>query len=386
MPLLAQPTESNPPSDVATTAPDASPVLSQQKSVSLEQLSHEIYENTIPTRVVELLEEIYNNPYCSADFQRIYYPTEFVHSIVIKKDNIPVHALLFSLFGNSAVIHNRVFGIERIYVNYASSVIFKKYKTVKKVIFSKISYEQQGKFNFPNIVPREFSDIIIPLPKDTETYHNNLGKQTRKHLKQYIKRLEQSYQYRFEVRPIVNDSDQAYLRQIINFNKARMVNKGTRPYTDGEQEQKLIKYATTRGLLGLLFLDNQLAAGSILSLSGKQAFLDFLTHDPKYDRFNLGNVCLFFTIKYCIGINKQNVHLLWGTVEYKRRFLGKDKKMVDLTIFRNRFFKLLAYPRIFKIEVMNIFRFSKDLVFDKLASMETTRKMSIRFRQLFHGL
>jgi hypothetical protein len=386
MPLLAQPTELNPSSDVVATALDASSLRSLKEPAGLEQLSFDIYENSIPTKVVELLEELYHNPYCSADFQKIYYPTEAVHSIVIKKDNIPVHALMFSIFGNSAEIHNRVFGIERIYVNYASSVIFKKYKTVKKIIFSKIGYEQQGKFAFPNTVPREFSDIIIPLPKDTETYHNNLGKQTRKHLKQYIKRLEQSYQYRFEIRPIVTNSDQAYLRQIINFNKARMVNKGTRPYTDGEQEQKLIKYATTRGLLGLLFLDNQLAAGSILSLSGKQAFLDFLTHDPKYDRFNLGNVCLFFTIKYCIGINKENLHLLWGTVEYKRRFLGKDKKMVDLTIFRNRFFNFLAYPGIFKIECRNIFRFSKDLVFDKLASMETTRKMSIRFRQLFHGL
>jgi len=185
-------------------------------------------------------------------------------------------------------------------------------------------------------VRRVNEDYRIDLPSTPEEYLQQLGKQTRKHLPYYLRRLQREAQKNFIIQAATGEriSRQSFI-DLLELNQLRMRSKGRE--TLWTRETKLHRWPLIQktGLFFGLELGGKLVGGSLSFLHGSEAFLITIAHDPQYDRWNLGNLCLWQTIEHLIHIDCRVFHLLWGTSFYKAQFGGQLAPIYRATYARN---------------------------------------------------
>ena len=86
----------------------------------------------------------------------------------------------------------------------------------------------------------------------------------------------------------------------------------------------------------MLLLDGRVCAGAVSFRTGAHYFMTVAAHDPQFNAFRLGTLNGFLNISECIRRGGQQCHLLWGRHEYKYRFLGVERELDNLAVYRSR--------------------------------------------------
>jgi CelD/BcsL family acetyltransferase involved in cellulose biosynthesis len=195
-----------------------------------------------------------------------------------------------------------------------------------------IKLSLQSASNFPEKIDswrlvevrRINEDYSIPLGATPEEYLQRLGKQTRKHLPYYLRRLQRECQESFVIQTAIGEQiSKQFFIDLLELNQLRMRSKGRETLWTRETAVHRWPLIQKTGLLVGLQLGGKLAGGTLSFLYGNEAFLVTIAHDPQYDRWNLGNICLWQTIEHLIRLGCRAFHLLWGTSFYKAQFGGQ---------------------------------------------------------------
>jgi hypothetical protein len=181
---------------------------------------------------------------------------------------------------------------------------------------------------------RQGEDFIINLPGTMVDYMAGLGRQTRKHLPYYERRLRREWGARIRYRSsFEKDIDCENFKRLVQLNGMRMKHKGSRSAWTERMVKSRWMLATKSGLLSGIYLDGRLAAGTLCYLHRGEAYLVLIGHDPAHDSLNLGSVSLLKTIEQLIEIGCVRLHLLWGQSFYKRQFGGTDLPLFEVSVF-----------------------------------------------------
>lgn len=185
-------------------------------------------------------------------------------------------------------------------------------------------------------VRRTAEDYRIDLPETPEAYLQGLGKQTRKHLPYYLRRLQREWAGRFAIEVASGSliSRESY-SDLLKLNQLRMRTKRRRSLWKHEVADRRWRIVQQSGLLVSLKLGEQLSGGTLSFLQGREAYLSVIAHDPRYDPLNLGNVCLWQTIEHLIRLGYTAFHLLWGASFYKAQFGGQIQPIYRVTYASN---------------------------------------------------
>jgi Acetyltransferase (GNAT) domain len=185
-------------------------------------------------------------------------------------------------------------------------------------------------------VRRTAEDYRIDLPETPEAYLQGLGKQTRKHLPYYWRRLQREWAGRFAIEAASGSliSRESY-SDLLKLNQLRMRTKRRQSLWKHEVADRRWRIVQQSGLLVSLKLGEQLSCGTLSFLQGREAYLIVIAHDPRYDRLNLGNVCLWRTIEHLIRLGYTAFHLLWGASFYKAQFGGQIQPIYRVTYASN---------------------------------------------------
>jgi CelD/BcsL family acetyltransferase involved in cellulose biosynthesis len=90
------------------------------------------------------------------------------------------------------------------------------------------------------------------------------------------------------------------------------------------------------GVLTLVRREGRIAAGTLSFAYRGESYLVVIAHEPAYDRWNLGNMCLWFSVNYFITAGFAQYHLLWGDSQYKEQFGAVKQQFYRATLFKNR--------------------------------------------------
>jgi hypothetical protein len=310
-------------------------------------MSFKFYERAVPDDIFEKMDDLYQSPYCVRDYHRIYHPSDEINALVISRYDSPVQILLFMVKDRCVEILNRLYSIDCKFIDFASDAIFNKYANVVRVNYEGIYATSLSSIRSPHLILDASEDIILELPENSELYYNKLSKNTRKYIRHYHNRLNKAFgNVKFEIKNGENINIKT-IRQIIAFNRLRMANKGKKSDIDEDYEKKICRFSKLYGYVGAIEINNNVRAGTIFYKVGGHVYLHVISHDGNFDKYALGILCLFDTIKYCIQIGIQEFHMLWGTYEYKYRFLGLDKEVYSIAVFRSNLNKMLAYHEMF---------------------------------------
>ncbi|TFW09941.1 GNAT family N-acetyltransferase [Oxalobacteraceae bacterium OM1] len=300
-----------------------------------------LYENTIPAFARELVDRLHTHLHASLTYHAVYGCLDrSVHTCVLQENGTPVAALVFRIEGGQACVLSEQCRFAPAVIDRFAQAVFARFPNVRAVCFTAIQQPAQGP-SLPFVAARRTQDIVAALPGTVDAYLARLGKSTRTYVKRYANKLKRCFPGAAWQTYGGADVEEAQVRAIIEFNRARMAGKYKASYIDEAETQRIMRLVRQCGLVTVMTIDGKVCAGTINYRIGDAAFLQVIAHDPAYDDYGLGTLCCYFTICACIERGCNAYHFLWGRYEYKYRLLGEQRDLSDLRVYRSRLQQLL---------------------------------------------
>ena len=207
---------------------------------------------------------------------------------------------------------------------------------IEKIMFNSLLDKLPlDSFSYPIITDCKIEDNIVTLPSTYVDYLNTLGKQTKKHAKYYVGRMNRDFPTVEYIYKTGNELTDKEFDTICHFSSARMQYKSLRYVGDDEILKRNITNEFGFGFL--VKIEGEIKAGCIGYILGEHLYLSKIAHDVAYNNYNLGNVVLLKLIEYSIEHNIKYFHFLWGKhIDYKKRFGGKTYPLSDFLIFKSK--------------------------------------------------
>jgi hypothetical protein len=309
-------------------------------------IQHTFYENGIPAEIEQKLVALYHSAFCVKEYFEQHQSSKGFNVLVMYCDSAdPVHIIVYRKTDNAVTVLNELVSIEQEYLEYVAAALFRKYPDIAAVHINRLK-SRISKSDFPWRLWEISHDITVALPQSFDEYHGQLGRQTQKHIKYYINRLQRE-QGGFEFQVAVSREIEATsISRIIELNRMRMKDKNIRSGYDSLFEKRISAFCRSYGVVSTVSIGGRIIAGAICYEVGSHAYLETIAHDPDFNKYNAGQVCLYLTIKCMIERGRSSFHMLWGENEYKYRFLGEKQDLYFVSIYRSGTAKLMSMPKL----------------------------------------
>lgn len=321
---------------VAKDEPICEPVVNHMSNRLYDRgdITISCYENDVPAFIEVEMVRLYASVYSSLAQFRIYSDGHDTSTYIVRKGGKIVTVLLFQQDGGKVSVVNEVIKIDEEDISRFAAYIFANVESATVIFFKSIQTDLR-KIPFPHQRFNHLEDIVLTMPQTAEDYVAGLGKNTRRNIKRYTKKLRESFpSFHYDVFE-KDDVDEQTIRDIVNLNRARMADKNKVSVIDEKETKRIILLAKECGLVGVARIDGRVCAGGISFRVGSNYFLSVIAHDPAYDDYWLGILCCYFTICECIARDGKEFHFLWGEYEYKYTLQGVKRDLDKLVIYRS---------------------------------------------------
>jgi hypothetical protein len=297
-------------------------------------LSPQDNRETLPDEMLQLYETPYSDV-LHIDIYKKLSENQYHKLLIYDKNEVLQHIILFVTNDRQKQITvlNECIFLSDFWLKYISDNLFSKMKG-KCIIYNRVL----ANINTPPRLLTIFnclSDAIIDLPDTLDDYYASLGTKTRQHIKNYQRRLAKEIENTQITFVLGKEIEFEMVRTIVDLNHVRMKHKGYKSGIDDIYCRRIYEYVRERGCLCLCMNKNEIIGGTINYIIGRNAFLHVIAHDNSFNKYNVGQIVLINTIKFLIEQQVKRFHLLWGSHEYKDRFLCKREKLYDIVVFQH---------------------------------------------------
>lgn len=306
----------------------------REPPIDHDEVTISLYENEVPSFVSAELDQLYENLFSSMTQFRVYGSVKDASTYLVRKNDKTITIFLFRQQGGRVDVINEVIRVEEQDVSHFAEYIFSTFKSVTVISFHAIQTDIR-RLPFPYQRVNVLENIVLTLPKTADAYLASLGKATRKTIKGNMNKLKRNFPSFGYTVYTKDELTEQQIRDIIALNKARMAGKNKTSAYDELETARITHLAKECGLIGIVTIDGRICAGAISFQIGQNYFMRVNAHDPAYDGYRLGMLCGFLIISACIDRGGRECHLLWGQHEYKFRFLGVQRDLDNLAIYRS---------------------------------------------------
>lgn len=298
-------------------------------------LAAEFHRWPLPGYVWPALEKYYCSVYCTESQLRISGGlTPRIEAWVARRDGCISAVILFERDQHQVRVLNEVFTLTAQVLGDFADGVFGLYPKLHVINIRAVRIAELPK-QYIGLSTEMSDDYLLKLPVSVDQWQRTLSARTREKLRYYLRRAQQRAPT-FSFRTLSKDEiPLAQLKQIIDFNRARMQLKGKRFGMNAAEEYQLCQLMRERGQLSTIEIEGQARAGLLCTLVGADVFMHVIAHDPAYDDLRLGLLCCALTIENAIVQGYQQFHFLWGRYDYKTRLGGERELLSRVLVFRN---------------------------------------------------
>jgi len=274
----------------------------------------------LPLDYESFLAEKYGSFMTLCPYIEIYYPTHDIYYLLVSEDDMLVDLIVFGNKGNSSVCFNSLTSIDQSTIKACNQYIFERFPDVKTIKISATYNEYRLTKSF---LISKANDFVIDLPSTMDDFYANLGKSTRKNIRNRNAALTRDYP---EVRFVTKQGaeiDENVIDKIVQLSYDRMRSKGIIPGKNHSDTHAFFLLAQRYGCVTYLEIDGQIVAGSIAYIVSKKIFLYMIAHDNNFSTYDVGFLCNAYTIQVSIEKGLKTAHFLWGENEHKVRLMAK---------------------------------------------------------------
>jgi hypothetical protein len=302
--------------------------------LNLPSLSTEYHDAAIPAHAQQALHSMYGNVYSSMPHFRVYGGLDGANTFILRKNQAPIAVFLFRVADNKAQVLNEGMPVDEMAVTQFADFVFHRHETVDLIIFRGVAHSIKS-LAYPFSQCSCTDDSVISLPESTDAYLQELGKATRKNIKQYLNRLKRDFPtFDFQVHD-GHSVDEQLIRKIISLNRVRFGKKGKVSDVTTEEEERIIQMIRACGIVGVISVEGKPCAGSLVYCIGEHYHSWLKAHDPAYDDYRLGLIGSFLMISECIRRGGKTFHLMWGREPHKALLNSELRTFSNLTVYRN---------------------------------------------------
>lgn len=306
-----------------------------KQTMNSEAISISSYEQEIPAFLVRELESLYENMFALyTKFSALKNPVN-ASAYVVRESGKITTVLLFRKEGNRLHILNEFIRIENEELHRFAHYAFSKYPGVAVISFRAIQSDVR-QLPFPLQRQNCIEDIELALPRSASEYEGKLSKKLKSNIRTYLNRIKRDHpSFSFEIFE-KEAADEQYIRNIIQFNQARMAGKSKTTGTSEEEIRRIVEMAKAYGLIAVIKIDGKVCAGRILFRIGSKYFSLLNAHSPEFNEYRLGTLCNYLAICECIARGGRTLNFLWGREGFKYRFLGEQRDFDEVVVYRSR--------------------------------------------------
>jgi hypothetical protein len=293
------------------------------------------YENAVPLGIAGELDRLYENVFSSLAHFKVYGGlTADTCTYIAWDGNEPVAIFLFRRLQDTVLVLNEGMRVDNRAANDFAKYVFSSWPDIKVVAFQAIR-ASVGALDYPFQRYECTAQVTMPLPSSEEAYLESLGKNMRRNIRRYLKRLVQDHpSFRFdvygpdEVRP-------DHLRTIFQLSRTR-INATNRQFALDDEEEKVLNLSGLAGMVGVATIDGKVCGGMIGFRTGATYFAKVLGHDATYRDYSLGILCCYLMIARCIERGCREFNFMWNEYPYKSALGGKRLSLSRLVIYRSQ--------------------------------------------------
>ncbi len=314
-------------------------------------LAREFHRWPLPGYVWPALERRYHSIFCAEPQLRIHGGlTSLIEAWVSRRDGCIVTLVLFERHGRCARVLNEVFDLSANELREFADAVFAHHRKLQAVTV-RAAFFEPGCGRHLCLSAAVSDDYQLNLPRSAEDWLASLSSQTREKFRAHLRRAQRR-QPGLQFRTIASEAiDDAQVRRVIEFNRARMRAKQRRFGMSDSEERSLCRMMRERGLLSVIEIDGQIRAGLLCTLAGDDIYMHVIAHDPAFDDLRLGFLCCALTIQEAIGRRLRRFHFLWGYYDYKTR-LGGERKLLSRVLLLRGPMAVLTQPRLLASQLM----------------------------------
>ncbi len=288
-----------------------------------------ISEETSP-----VLEDLYESSFSTKEYAQIFHPGTKKYTFTLVEDGSTIRqVVLFERVGNRLNVLNKVCRIPSLFVAYFCSRCFEKFPGVRIISFEK-QREKPDLEGLPYIITQVNGDFVIPLPGSPELYHASLGSKTRRNVNNPLHHLKRDFpDFNFFVLE-KEEIPYSLVEETVGLNRKRMKEKGAAPGLKDRFVRQFVAFAKQYGFAGVIQLNGQTAAAALGARVGGHLYCHVLAHDPAFNTYRLGLVCIYLTIMDFIGKGGETFHLLWGDCDYKHKLNAEKTTLYSYEVLR----------------------------------------------------
>lgn len=285
----------------------------------------------IPLEHESFLLQRYDSFKTTCRYMEAYYPTCDIHHLLVYEDDVLRDILIYANRGKIADCFNLLIEIDQDIISLFTKHIFETYPQIEqvKIQASYSQYSIDKSYLFSN-----FNDYVLALPATIEEYFAALGSNTRRHIRSYKVKFLKEYPHAEFLTVRGKDIQLEMVETIFKYNRERMLHKGILPGLDNIEMNKVFEYAKHYGCVYCIKLDGKFVAGSIFLNLNKRTFGLLTSYDSYYSKFNVGQMCIVYSIQCSIENGFSSYHFLWGDNEYKTKLLAKPSPLYSYCIHR----------------------------------------------------
>jgi hypothetical protein len=298
-------------------------------------LATEFHRWPLPDYIWPALERCYRSIYCSeSQLRNSGGITPRIEAWVARRDGCISAVILFERYQYQIRVLNEVFVLSAQVLGEFADAVFAQYPKIHMIRIHAVRIAALPK-QYISLSVAVSDDYLLKLPASAEQWRRSLSARTREKLRYYLRRAQQRVPT-FSFRTFGADEIRlAQIKQIIQFNRARMQVKGKRFGMSATEEHQICQLMLERGQLSIIEIDGQPCAGLLCTLVDGEVFMHVIAHDPAYDDLRLGLLCCALTIEDAIAKGCQQFHFLWGLYDYKTRLGGEREVLSQVLVFRD---------------------------------------------------
>lgn len=314
-------------------------------------LEREFHRWPLPGYVWPALERRYHSIFCSEPQLRLCGGlSSIIEAWVSRRDGRIATLVLFERHGRCARVLNEVFDLSADELRDFADALFAHHREMQAVTV-RSAFFSPGRSSYPCLAAEVSDDFQLSLPHTVDDWLASLSSQTREKFRAHLRRAQRR-QPGFAFRSIAGAAiDEAQLRRVIDFNRARMKQKRRRFGMSDADENNLCRMMRERGQLSVIEIDGQIRAGLLCTLAGDDIYMHVIAHDPAFDDLRLGFLCCALTIQDAIGKRLRRFHFLWGHYDYKTR-LGGERKVLSRVLLLRGPVALLTQPALLASQLL----------------------------------
>lgn len=291
-----------------------------------------VYENEIPAFARQEMERLYQNTFASPEAEHVRQPG--THTYVAWTGAVIVAVILFHLNGSQARVLNAAIELDAQALEYLAACLFARYPLLRSIALRSVSTGVPSA-RFPFQKYRTTEDVVLSLPASVDAYMERLGS-AGKRLEYFTRKIRRRLpDFRHQVYE-AGAIDPALVRGLLELKRRRNADQLGYSALDETQLAWLNRVVAAYGFVAVATVDGRVCAGAVCTRVGDNFFVHVIVHDDAFDAWGIGIVNTFLTILAAIERGGRECHFLWGLGEWKFRFLGEQRALYDMVMYRSR--------------------------------------------------